>query len=226
MIRRRHTVIGQTGSHRRIAIIDDHNLVLNGLQQTLAAMNDDYEIIGASSPTDILDRLTKSEPFDLILCDLIMDGMNGLAFLGALKSRRDRTPVLLMSGIAMDPPIQQMQALGAAGFVHKSIEPAALQTVIQKVLNGETYFPGADSAPPDSMESAFDHDEIVAINNLTDRQKEVLKALAKGATNQQISDQLSISPNTVKTHIKHIYDAMGVSRRTACVQKAQLYGII
>lgn len=211
---------------RRIGLIDDHTLILDGLEKTLASMSSTFEVISATSPTHILDQIHAGETFDLILCDLIMDGMNGLAFLGALQSRRDPTPVLLMSGIAMDPPIAQMKSLGAKGFVHKSADPAAFEGIINTIIAGGDHFPDEDEILTEVAEQPYDQGELEAINNLTGRQLEVLRALANGASNQEISDRLSISPNTVKTHIKHIYEAMGVSRRTACVQKAQLYGIL
>lgn len=211
---------------RRIGLIDDHTLILDGLEKTLASMSSTFEVISATSPTHILDQINAGETFDLILCDLIMDGMNGLAFLGALQSRRDPTPVLLMSGIAMDPPIAQMKSLGAKGFLHKSANPAAFEGIINTIIAGGDHFPDEDEILTEVAEQPYDQGELEAINNLTGRQLEVLRALANGASNQEISDRLSISPNTVKTHIKHIYEAMGVSRRTACVQKAQLYGIL
>lgn len=210
----------------RIALIDDHILILDGLEKTLRSIAGTPEVIAAYSPIEILKRILGGEHFDLIICDLIMDGMNGLAFLGALKSQQNQIPVLIMSGIALDPPIGQMKALGAAGFIHKSTDPASLERVVNKILSGQTYFPDQDTTASSAITEPVDQDGFDAMNNLTDRQLVVLKALASGASNREISDRLSISQNTVKTHIKNIYDAMGVSRRTACIQKARLYGII
>ena len=200
--------------------------MIDGLVKTLSDIDIQPSVIGAASPTDILDRISAGEKFDLIICDLIMDGMNGLAFLSALQTRRIVTPVLLMSGMALDPPLQQMRALGAKGFIHKSADLNMFETIVGRVIAGRTAFPDEEMSAPANAGTAIDHDELAAINALTDRQKEVLKALANGETNAEISARLSISPNTVKTHIKHIYMAMGVSRRTACVQKARLYGVI
>lgn len=210
----------------RIAIIDDHALVLDGLVKTLQGFASAPHVTGAASPTEILDRIDAGEVFDLVICDLIMDGMNGLAFLGTLKTRRIHVPVLLMSGMALDPPLQQMRSLGAKGFIHKSADLATFEKSINELIAGRTAFPDDNVIQLPKVLDPFERDELSAINSLTDRQKEVLKALANGATNSEISDRLSISPNTVKTHIKHIYQAMGVSRRTACVKKARLYGVI
>ena len=208
----------------RIAIIDDHALVLDGLVKTLRGLGSQPVVTGAASPNEILDRINSGEVFDLVICDLIMDGMNGLAFLGALNTRRIKVPVLLMSGMALDPPLQQMRSLGAKGFIHKSADLMTFERSIGELIEGGTAFPD-DTLPTKHMDAA-QQNELAAINALTDRQKEVLKALANGATNSEISDRLAISPNTVKTHLKHIYQAMGVSRRTACVKKARLYGVI
>jgi DNA-binding NarL/FixJ family response regulator len=215
-----------SGRPYRIAIIDDHALVLDGLVKTLSDIASKPDVVGASSPTEILDRISSKETFDLIICDLIMDGMNGLAFLSALQTRRIMTPVLLMSGMALDPPLQQMRSLGAKGFIHKSADLDTFELIVDRVIAGRTAFPDEDLAAHANAGDTVDHDELAAINALTDRQKEVLRAIANGETNGEISARLSISPNTVKTHIKHIYMAMGVSRRTACVQKARLYGVI
>ena len=209
---------------RKIGLIDDHKLVLDGLEKTLVGLNAAWTVTTSSSPVKILGLLDQEERFDLIISDLIMDEMNGLAFLSALRARRAKTPVLIMSGTAIDPPIEQIKSLGAKGFVHKAADPDVFEEAIETILSGGSYFP--EESDTDADDTPLDRDELDAINSLTDRQLEVLRELANGATNQEISDKLFISPNTVKTHIKNLYDAFGVSRRTACVQKAQLYGIL
>ena len=209
---------------RKIGLIDDHTLVLDGLEKTLLGLNAVWTVTTSSSPVKILGLLDQEERFDLIISDLIMDEMNGLAFLSALRARRAKTPVLIMSGTAIDPPIEQIKSLGAKGFVHKAADPDVFEEAIETILSGGSYFP--EESDTDADDTPLDRDELDAINSLTDRQLEVLRELANGATNQEISDKLFISPNTVKTHIKNLYDAFGVSRRTACVQKAQLYGIL
>jgi len=212
----------------KIGIIDDHRLFLDGLYLVLSNLNADHEFFPTTSPMDLLQRIREQEAFDLIICDLVMLEMNGLAFLVALKTLRSKIPVLVTSGIMTDPPIQQIQALGGKGFIHKSAQPEALEQAINAILAGGTVFPGEAPLTVRAQETvknnAVREAEISA--TLTPRQLEILKLLATGASNREISTQLHISQNTTKTHLKQIFQIMDVSRRTECAQKARLIGLV
>lgn len=169
--------------------------------------------------------------YDLILCDLIMNDMNGLAFLGALRSHTKEIPVIILSGINTSPPVQDVRRLGGAGFVHKSAHREDFKTAIETVLGGGSYFENIEGGGIDVQFSKQEEREPLTgeedkFPKLAPRQIEVLKLIANGYANKDIARELFISENTVKTHLKLIFRELGVNKRTACVRKAQSLGLI
>lgn len=214
-----------------IAVIDDHKIFLDGISLLIESIDDNYSVVPFSSPLEILREIEGGRRFDLLICDLIMSSMNGLAFVSALRSHSKTTPILMLSGINTAPPIEDVKRLGGNGFVHKSAENSILQKAIETVLGGGNYFEdGMGDCLIESPSNAFDTDDVdmrdKTIPTLAPRQIEVLQLIANGATNKDIADSLSISENTVKSHLKQIFYALGVNKRTACMRKAQMLGLI
>ena len=198
------------------------------------SMDQTYDLANFHEPLALLRELESGCQYNLIVCDLIMEQMNGLAFVKAAHSYTRKTPILILSGINTSAPIAEMQRLGAAGFVHKSAENKTLTEAVQTILNGGQYYEDAQgyynneaSAHNESLSEADDdYGKILEIPILGKRQIEVLRMIAQGASNKEISNTLDISPNTVKTHLRQIFEEMDVNKRTACVRKAQTFGII
>jgi len=192
---------------------------------------DPHDVSPFECPLELIGVLGRGDRFDLIICDLIMSRMNGLAFVDAIR-RYHRVPVIILSGINATPPIPEMRKLGVFGFVHKSAEDDVLFEAIEHVLAGRLYFPTDYTIDEDGratgdfgrqVELAGDEGLIPA---LSARQMEVLRLLAVGATNGEIAGQLGISENTVKSHLKAIFNALRVTKRTACVRAARSLGVI
>ncbi len=215
-----------------IAVIDDHRIFLDGISLLVESMEDLFEVTGFDAPFDILREIETGKAFDLVICDLIMNAMNGLAFVAALRSHTKHIPILILSGINTVPPIEEIKRLGGNGFVHKSVENQILLSAIKTVLTGGTYF--ADGLEDSVINAPSNQDDeglgdiytTKAIPKLGPRQIEVLRLIASGATNKEIAKTLVISENTVKSHLKHIFMELGVNKRTACVRKAQTLGFI
>ena len=211
---------------RRIAVVDDHRLFAEGFKVMLTQAGRDYVVEEFDDPATFLETFSSGERFDLVIVDLVMRGMNGLALLSALRGLRSTTRVLILSGITSEPPIADIKRLGASGFVHKSDNMDVLLEAIERIISGLSYFPDLPSPPdadagPDEDWTAFDE-----VPTLGPRQIEVLHLMGQGATNKEIAESLDISENTVKSHMRAIFDAMGVRTRTACVRKAQLLGFL
>lgn len=214
-----------------IAIVDDHKLFLNGLVLMIENAPGAHEVAAFECPLELIDTLDNGHRFDLIICDLIMNRMNGLAFVDSIR-RNHQVPVLMLSGINTAPPIPEMRKLGVVGFVHKAAEDAILFEAIESALAGRTFFPtDYANADDDAGEDEFGRQVELAgdtgsIPTLSARQMEVLKLLAGGATNGEIASRLGISENTVKTHLRAIFDSLRVTKRTACVRTARSLGVI
>jgi DNA-binding NarL/FixJ family response regulator len=211
----------------RIALVDDHRLFTEGFSALLTGSGHGYEVSTFEDPVVFLEALSSDTRFDLIILDLVMKGMNGLALLSAISKIKDAPPVLMLSGIATPPPVSEMQRLGASGFVSKSSEISVLQHAVTRILDGGKVFQSieatqavADDAGEDVWTTAAEPP------NLAPRQLAVLKMLGEGATNKAIAEALNISENTVKSHLRSIFEGLGVRTRTACVHKAVLLGLI
>ena len=214
----------------KIAILDDHRMFLEGISLVMEGMESRFSIDGFDSPSSLLEKIKAQKSYDLIICDLVMNQMNGLAFVAATRGHDKSTPILILSGINSEPPIKEMIRLGANGFVHKSAENDELLKAINILVDGGKYFEGY-TLETGSLDFASEtenqsRDLPTTIPILGKRQIEVLQMIAKGASNKEISSTLSISENTVKTHLRQIFEELGVNKRTACVSKAQALGII
>jgi len=213
-----------------IAILDDHIIFLDAITLLIESLDARYKVSRFSSPIEILKDVEKGRKFDLILCDLIMNTMNGLAFLGALRSHTKSTPVIILSGINTAPPVRDIKRIGGNGFVHKSVPKDDLERAIKTVLSGNNFFEDGlgNYVVEKPSEIRLAEDSLVddKLARLGSRQAEVLRLIANGYANKDIARNLSISENTVKTHLKQIFRELAVNNRTACVRKAQTLGII
>lgn len=220
-------------SDRRIeiALVDDHRMFLDGLSEVINSLDPAYVCTAFASPRDAIATIEQGREYDLIVSDLVMEEMNGVAFILALQARRCTTPVLVVSGIDTLPPVEKVLRLGALGFVPKSAPTGMLGEAIRAALRGEIFL------PPDLWTVIEDNPKSprVAANGpapglddelLGPRQIEVLRLMAEGYSNRRISEVLDISENTVKTHIKQIFRRLNVARRTACVSKARAIGLL
>jgi len=210
-------------------VLDDHRIFLEGISLLLA---ESYTVNSFSAPIALLRRIEGGKSFDLILCDLIMNEMNGLAFIAAVRAHTGKVPILVLSGINTAPPIAEMMRLGASGFVHKSADNNTLVNALETVLTGGQYFVnefGQDivgEAPISKYARVDDGDDEDSLPSLGARQFQVLQMIAQGASNKEIANRLNISENTVKTHLRQIFAELRVNKRTACVRKAQTLGLI
>lgn len=214
----------------KIAIIDDHQMFLDGISLVIGNSARNCQVFPFQKPLMMLEALERGDDFDVIICDLIMGNMNGLAFIRALRSQSS-IPVLMLSGIGSSPPTEEMRRLGAQGFIHKSADNETLSAAVDSVLGGGEYFDDMAmeaSGSSDQFGSVEQFEEIDEVrgSELTTRQIEVLQLMAQGATNKEISETLNISPNTVKSHLKMIFDLLKVNKRTACVRVAQAHGLV
>ena len=215
-----------------IAVIDDHRIFLEGVSILVGGMNSAFTVGGFESPSDFLRKLEAHSSYDLVICDLIMNSMNGLAFIAAIRSHRKHLPVLVLSGINTAAPITEIKRLGGNGFVHKSSGNETLLEAIRTVLSGKIYFAEDGNQEQvcypskDFQMQGVDRSMTPILPKLGPRQIEVLRLIAEGATNKDVSMALAISENTVKTHLKQIFIELGVNKRTACVRKAQTLGLI
>lgn len=188
---------------KRLLLADDHDLVRETIAEYLR-LRGGYGVSVTASLEETLDAVRTDGPFDLILLDYSMPGMDSLSGLARMKEAVS-CPVAIISGTA--PPDVARRALrsGAAGFLPKTLDPMSLVSAVQHMLLGETYMPMEFLSEAAQME-----DRIV----LTPREHDVLRGVAEGKSNKEIARDLNIQEVTVKLHVKTLSRKLGARNRT------------
>jgi DNA-binding NarL/FixJ family response regulator len=218
----------------RVLIADDHELLRTGISAMLAS-DSDLEVVGeAQDGEEALELCRKLHP-DLVLMDLSMPGMGGIAATGAIKAEFPRIGVLVLTAHADQSMLLDAIRAGAAGYVLKGIGPSELVAVVRRTLEGESPVdqelvmwlvrrlaaevgPRADPAPGDDAEPLAE--------SFTPRELEVLRLLPAGKTNRQIAQELHLSLSTVKKLLERLISKLGVSDRTQAAVKAIDLGLV
>lgn len=194
-------------------IIDDHPLMRQGIRQLMES-TEKFNVIGEASNGFDGIELVKSNEVDLIILDLNMKGLSGLETLVELrKSEVDARIIILTVSDAPNDVFGIMNA-GADGYLLKDTDPDDLLMQIQRIASGEVVL-------SDTVKQIFDEysQDDCSIAQLTSRELDVLRELAKGLSNQDISVQLNISCETVKVHIRNIFKKLKINSRLAVTMK-------
>jgi two-component system, NarL family, nitrate/nitrite response regulator NarL len=202
----------------RILIADDHDLLRDTLELWLKQEN-----IVATTARDLggaLEAVAAAEPFDLILLDFGMPGMNGLEGLRRAMEASRGTRVALMSGTAPKEIAERALEMGAAGFLPKTLPAKTLVNAMRFMAMGETY------APIQFMTAPVEAEPVNPLaEKLSQREKQVLEKLCAGMANKEIARALGIQEPTVKLHMKTLYRKIGASNRTQAALIAKEAGL-
>jgi two-component system, NarL family, response regulator NreC len=207
----------------RVLIVDDHAVVRSGLRLVLEAEEDVEPVGEAGTARDAIFQNRSLEP-DVILLDVVMPDQSGLDVIPTLLHERPEAKVLVLS-MQDDPQyVRQAFAAGASGYVLKEAVDAEVVAAVREVANGGRYVHpelGARLVAAET-EAAKRAEE----DPLSDREREVLRLLALGHTNQEIAKQLYISVRTAETHRAHIMQKLRLSSRAELVRYALSQGLL
>jgi DNA-binding NarL/FixJ family response regulator len=198
-----------------LVLVDDHPLMLAGLTQLLRA-EPDFDILATCGTVEEgLDAVSKYQP-DVLVLDLKLGEDDGLSLLSRL-ARQARPAVVILTAAEDENIWLKAAQLGARGIVLKATAPRVLEDCLRAVHRGETWLNvgGVDLSMRLAQREAAEA-ELESL--LTPRELEVVRLVALGADNQEISDRLSISLGTVKIHLHHVYDKLRLSGREALLQ--------
>ena len=209
----------------RVVVVDDNELIRTGLAAVLAS-DPDIEVVGqAGSGPEGVDVARRTAP-DLVLMDVEMPGGDGIAATAALTRSPHGPRVLILTMFDLDEYVLEGLRAGASGFLIKTTPPAALLQAVKACAAGETrvgptvmerLVAGYLRTPPATSSPAF--------ARLTDRETEVLRAMARGLSNAEIARELWMAEATVKTHVARILAKLDVRDRVQAVVLAHRHGL-
>ena len=208
----------------KILIADDHLIIRQGLRLILETEND-FEIAGeASDGAEALLLCKKLQP-DVVLMDLRMPNMDGLTAIEKLRIDQPEVAVVILTTFNEDELMLRGLQAGARGYLLKDTDRATLFNTILAAARGETLLKPEIMARVLSQAHAPGK-ETSEPANLTDRELEVLAAVARGERSKEIASHLGISERTVKAHLASIYSKLGVDSRAAAIAVAAQMGLL
>ena len=212
----------------RVVVADDQALVRAGFAALLDAQSD-IEVIGeADSGTSALELTRRDRP-DVVLMDIRMPGLDGLAATRAIVADPGLTQVrvVVLTTFELDEYVFEAMRAGASGFLVKHTEPSELVRAVRVVADGEALLsPSVTRRLLTEFAARAKVPAAVALPDLTSREREVMTLVAEGLTNAEIGDRLFMSPATARTHVSRILTKLGARDRTQLVVLAYESGLV
>jgi DNA-binding NarL/FixJ family response regulator len=209
-------------------LVDDHAVVRRGIEAYLE-MVDDIEMLDQANngrqAIEVIDRLQAAgKPPDVILMDLLMPEMDGIAATAAIKERWPEVEVVALTSFIEEDKIHGALQAGATGYLLKDAAASEVSAAIRSAYNGEMHLDPAVARRLAESLRAPKREEYV--ESLTDREREVLGLVAQGKANKEIARQLGISERTVRTHVSSILGKLGLASRTQAALYAMREGLV
>ena len=210
----------------KLLIVDDHPVLREGLATLLLQAGPQTCVLQGRNADEAFALLGQHSDLDVVVLDLVMPGMGGLAVLAEFGRRRPELPVIVLSSSEDPRDARLALAQGALGYVPKSASASTLLAAIGMVMNGELYVPPLilNAFAPDAPQPMEAPAPVASM--LTERQVEVLRLLSDGSSNKLIANRLALSEKTVKVHISAIFKALRVLNRAQAASTARAAGLI
>ncbi len=207
-----------------ILIVDDHEVVRNGIRAYLETLPE-LQVVGEAASGEEAIKLVGDLIPDVVLMDLIMPGMDGIETTREVKKISPRTQVVVLTSYHEDEHIFPALKAGAISYVLKDMKMEKLAETIQRAVHNEvTLHPLVAARVLSNLRGESEDESFYA--DLTERELEVLKLIAKGLSNSQIAEQLVITENTVKGHVSNILSKLHLADRTQVAVYAWQKGIV
>jgi len=201
-----------------IAVVDDHRVVARSLQVYLESF-DDMRLAGiASSGEELLERFDEWRPQVVIQDLLLPGGIDGIETTRRLLARHPETRVIALTASMDEARMMGVLRAGASGYVRKDAEPETLLAAVRAVARGRTF-----------IDPAIGHHIMrvtPAPDDLTARERDVLRLIALGKSNREIAESLAIGEETVKTHVRHVLAKLGAENRAQAAVRALARGVV
>lgn len=205
----------------KIFIADDHQLLIDGLTSFFKEL-DGFEVIGHANDGLVLLQEIATKVPDIILLDLNMPKMDGMATLKNIKANYPNIKVIIISNYHQSQLIKETKALGANGYVLKNGSKSDLLSAIETVNSGKMYFPEEEEKTNNNSVFA---DEFMKKHQLTKREVEIIRLVCQELNSKEIAEKLFIAEFTVNTHRRNILSKLGMKNTPALINFAKQNGI-
>jgi len=211
----------------KIMLVEDHVLVREGTKEMLDR-EDDMEVVAEAGDGEQAVRLAAELDLDIVIMDIALPKLNGIEATKQIKEISPHTAILVLTAYDDDEYVFALLEAGAAGYLLKDVSTDELVEAIRAVQAGESMLHPAIARKVVNRFSrhAAEGKEEAPLEELTEREIEVLQLAGRGITNREIADNLSISHRTVQAHLSHIFSKMGVGSRTEAVVYALRTGLL
>jgi len=211
----------------RLLLADDHHLFRKGLASLLEKESGFEVVAEADDGADAIRKAQAIKP-DLVLMDIHMPGVNGLEATRQITRTLPGTRIVILTISEDDEHLFEAIKCGAHGYLSKKVEPEKFRELLVSVFRGEAALSGLTAAKilKEFAARASKHSEPTPVDDLTEREKEVLQLLAAGLTNKEIGAKLDIAENTVKNHLKNILGKLHLQNRVQAAALAIQQGIL
>jgi DNA-binding NarL/FixJ family response regulator len=210
----------------RLLLVDDHEVFRIGLR-TVLEFEPDLQVVGeagdAAAGVQAAERLRP----DVVLMDVRLGGIDGVQACREIRSRFDDVRVIMLTSFADEDVVMASIMAGAAGFVTKNVGRAELLAAIRAVARGESLLdPAVTKKVLDRLVALTQKDRRRQVEQLSEREREVLALVAQGFTNREIAERLVLSEHTARNHISRIFEKLGLSRRSEAAAYATRMGLV
>ncbi len=208
----------------KIAVADDHLLVINGLQAMVEKMDDLHFLFSASNGSELLEQLASKQP-DVLLLDIQMPDENGIELCKKIHQAYPDLKIIALTNFEQSSYVRQMVRNGASGYLLKNIDGKTLHTAIHTVLENRPFI--QEQIRNNILNEVLSGTKRSTQGvSLTKREAEILGLVARELTNQEIADKLFISVRTVETHRINLTQKLGVHNTAGLVKEAYRRGLI
>jgi len=211
------------GEPIRVLVVDDHAVVREGLR-TFLELQEGIEVAGEAADGREAVRIAAELRPDVILMDLVMPRLDGVAAMRELRRRLPSSRVIVLTSFAGDDRLLPAIQAGAAGYLLKDVEPRELARAVRAAHAGEALLDPAVAAR--LVDAIAQPPGEPPPDRLTARERQVLELIGRGLSNKLIARELGISEKTVKTHVGHVLAKLGVTDRTQAALHAVRAGLV
>ena len=201
----------------RVLVVDDQ-YVARSFFEIHVEMTKKYELAASLSRAEQAIAWCAEHPVDLVIMDVMMKyGLSGLACARTIKQNNPQIRIILTTSAAEEQWIEKARSSGIESFWYKEYSDIPLSEVMDRTMNGESVYPETSPNPEFGKGTKFD---------LSKRELEVLRELTRNLTNEEIGEELHISPHTVKRHIENMLDKTGYKSRVDLAVNARVLGLV